>query len=48
MIRRGDTVEVFFARDKLEIGEVVGISLANREVRVSFQERTDGIWFAIG
>lgn len=48
MIRRGDTVEVFFRRDKLEIDEVVGISLANCEVRVSFQEGTDGIWFAVG
>ena len=32
----------------LEIGEVVGISLANREVRVCFQEGTGGIWFAVG
>lgn len=48
VIRRGDTVEVFFRRDKLEIGEVVGISLANREVRVSFREGTGGIWFAVG
>ena len=30
----GDAIEL----RELEIGEVVGISLANREVRVSFQE----------
>ncbi len=48
VIRRGDTVEVFFSRDKLETGEVVGISNANQEVRVRFTEGTDGQWFAVG
>ncbi len=47
-VRRGDTVEVFFSKDKQEIGKVVGISHANREVRVSFRKGTEGTWFAIG
>ena len=52
-VKRGDTVEAFFSKDKQEIGKVVGISHANREVRVSFQaitngRLTEGTWFAIG
>ncbi|QDT40333.1 hypothetical protein Pan241w_03890 [Gimesia alba] len=47
-VKRGDTVEAFFSRDKQEIGKVVGISHANREVRVSFREGSEGTWFAIG
>ncbi len=48
LIKRGDTVEVFFAKDKLEIGEVVGISHAEQQVRVRFRDGTEGIWFAVG
>ncbi|MCH7686251.1 MAG: hypothetical protein IH899_06180, partial [Planctomycetes bacterium] len=48
LIRRGDTVEVFFSKDKQELGEVVGISQARQEVRVCFREGTKGIWFAVG
>ncbi|MFV1968653.1 MAG: hypothetical protein ACC628_24805, partial [Pirellulaceae bacterium] len=35
-------------RDKMEVGEVVGISHANHEVRVRFGDRGAGIWFAVG
>ena len=42
VIRRGDTVEVFFSHQKTDIGEVTGISHRNNEVRVSFQEGTKG------
>ncbi len=48
IIRRGDTVEVFFSRARTDIAEVVGISLAKRQVRVRFQEATDGIWMSVG
>ena len=47
-IRRGDTVEVFFSKDKTELGTVVGISHANEEVRVQFREGTQGTWFYKG
>jgi hypothetical protein len=39
---------VFFSRDKLEIGEVVGISKANRQVSVRFSGANNGIWFDVG
>ncbi len=48
VIRRGDTVEVFFRQDRVEIGEVFGISHARQEVRVRFGDRGQGIWFAVG
>lgn len=48
LIQRGDMVEAFFSKDRLETGEVVGISHANQEVRVRFDEGTDGIWFPKG
>ncbi len=47
-ICRGDTVQVFFSKDKREVGEVVGISHANDEVRVRFKDGSDGIWFYKG
>ena len=47
-IRRGDTVEVFFAKDRLEIGTVVGISQAKGEARVQFDGRGEGVWFYKG
>ena len=47
-VKRGDTVEAFFARDKQKVGKVVGISHANREVRVAFSKESEGTWFAIG
>ena len=47
-IVRGDTVKVFFRKDKLEIGTVVGISHAEQKVRVRFREGTDGQWIAVG
>ncbi len=47
-VRRGDTVEAFFSKDKQEIGKVVGLSHANREVRVAFRKDSEGTWFAIG
>ncbi|WP_298865083.1 hypothetical protein [uncultured Gimesia sp.] len=47
-VKRGDTVEAFFSKDKQKIGKVVGLSHANREVGVAFREGTEGIWFAIG
>jgi len=48
IVRRGDTVEVFFSRTRTDIAEVVGISLAKRQVRVRFQEGTDGLWMSVG
>jgi hypothetical protein len=48
VVKRGDTIEAFFSRNRLEIGEVVGISHARHEVRVRFGQRGKGIWFAIG
>jgi len=47
-IRRSDTVEVFFAKDRLEIGKVIGISQAKGEARVQFDGRGEGIWFYKG
>jgi len=47
-IHRGDTVEAFFSKEKIETGEVVGISHARNEVRVRFREATNGIWFSVG
>jgi len=47
-VKRGDRVAAFFSDNKQEIGKVVGISHANREVRVSFQEGSEGTWFALG
>lgn len=47
-ICRGDTVEVFFSKDREERGQVVGISHTNDEVQVRFADRTDGIWFHKG
>ncbi len=52
-VKRGDTVEAFFSRDKQEVGKVVGISHARREVRVAFRaitngQENEGTWFAIG
>ncbi len=47
-VMRGDRVEAFFSKDKQEIGKVVGISHANREVRVAFRAGSEGTWFAIG
>jgi len=48
VVRRGDTVEAYFRRDKQEIGEVVGISHAKQEVRVRFGDHGNGVWFAVG
>lgn len=48
IIKRGDTVEAYFNKDCIKVGEVVGISHANNEVRVRFAEGTDGIWFYKG
>lgn len=48
VICRGDTVEVFCSHDKTDIGEVTGVSHRNHEVRVSFQEDTEGIWVSTG
>lgn len=48
LIQRGDSVEAWFSKDKTEVGEVVGISQAWQEVRVSFREGTAGIWFSVG
>jgi hypothetical protein len=47
-IRRGDTVDVFFANDHTEIGQIVGISQAKSEVRVQFDGRGAGVWFYKG
>lgn len=48
VIHRGDTVEAYFSRDKQEVGEAAGISHSRREVRVRFDNRGGGIWFAVG
>jgi predicted RNA methylase len=48
VICRGDTVEVFFSHQKTDIGEVTGVSHRNNEVRVSFQEGSEGIWVGTG
>ncbi len=48
IIRRGDTVEAFFRRDKTEIGQVVGISIARRQVSVRFRDCGNGIEFSVG
>jgi predicted RNA methylase len=48
VICRGDTVEVFFSHQKLDIGEVTGVSHRNNEVRVSFQKGSEGIWVGTG
>ena len=45
VIRRGDAVEVFFGANRTDVGEVTGISHRNQEVRVSFREGSNGIWF---
>lgn len=44
VIRRGDTVEVFFGTNRTDICEVTGISHRNQEVRVSFRTGSEGIW----
>ena len=48
VIRRGDTVEVFFSHQKTDTGQVTGVSHRNNEVRVSFQKGTKGIWVGTG
>jgi hypothetical protein len=48
VIKRFDTVEVYFASHKVELGEVVGISHKSGEVRVRFTEGTEGLWFYKG
>jgi hypothetical protein len=48
VIKRGDTVEVFFHAEKVELGKVVGVSHQNHEVRVRFSEGTEGLWFYKG
>ena len=48
VIKRGDFVEVFFNKDKVDYGSVVGISHARSEVRVLFDDATEGVWFAAG
>ena len=45
---RGETVIVFFSRDKTETGTVAGISHARQEVRVRFRDGIDGQWFPVG
>lgn len=44
VIRRGDSVEVFFGANRTDVGEVTAISHRNQEARVSFHEGSDGIW----
>lgn len=46
VIKRGDFVEVFFNKDKVDYGSVVGISHARSEVRVLFDGASEGVWFA--
>ena len=48
LIRRGDTVEAWFATNNLQVGTVVGISHARREVAVRLGASENGIWFAVG
>lgn len=48
VIKRHDYVEVFFNKDKVDYGHVVGISHSRNEVRVSFGEGEPGIWFDAG
>lgn len=47
-IRRGDTVNARFNSGELAIGKAVGISLADRQVRVRFREGSQGLWFPVG
>jgi len=46
VIKRGDSVEVFLSRDRLEVGEVTGINHRNQKVQVSLREGSMGVWFA--
>jgi len=46
VIQRGDAVEVYLVPNRIDIGEVTGISHRNQEVRVSFREESDGVWVA--
>ena len=48
VIKRFDTVEVFFHAGGVQLGEVVGISHKSGEVRVRFSEGSDGQWFDKG
>jgi len=48
VIKRNDTVEVFFSAEKVEVGEVIGVSHANEQVCVQFAGGTHGIWFSKG
>jgi len=45
VIKRGDTVEVFFGPDRVDIGKVTDIRHERLEVRVSFQRSHRGLWF---
>jgi hypothetical protein len=49
-IKHGDTVAVWFSKNKWSQGTVVGISHVKKEVRVVFpgSVRGGGIWFALG
>lgn len=44
VIKRGDTVEVFLAADRIEIGTVTDISHETHSVRVSFRATRRGLW----
>ena len=47
-IERGDTVEVFFSKDRQEVGTVVGISNSRSQVGIAFREGSKPIWFETG
>ena len=48
VVKRHDFVEVFFSKDKVDYGTVVGISHAREEVRVLFDGGDEGVWFPAG
>ena len=48
LIHRDDCVEVFLNSDRMEIGQVVGISQSQLQVRVAFSQGSEGIWFDVG
>lgn len=48
VVKRYDLVEVFFSKDKVDYGTVVGISHARKEVRVLFDGGDEGVWFPVG
>jgi hypothetical protein len=48
VVRRGDTVEVFFTKSRVERGEVIDISHRSKRVKVRLSDKRNGIWFSLG